>query len=96
MLSAKQKRYLRGLAHDRKVIVQMGTAGLTGAVLAEIEVALEVHELLKVRVIANDRDDRKKMIAEICEKYQAVMIQRVGHVATIYRRNEAEPKIVLP
>ncbi len=96
VITAKQKRYLRGLAHDRKVIVQTGAAGLTNAVLAEIGIALTTHELVKVRVVTEDRTQRDSMIAKICREHDAQIVQKIGHVVTVYRPNEDSPKIVLP
>lgn len=95
-LNDKQRKYLRGLAHDLNVVLQTGSAGLTEAVLAEIDVALTAHELIKVRFNAGERDERDAMIEETCEKLDALFIQRVGHVATLFRRNPNKAKIELP
>lgn len=95
-LNDKQRKYLRGLAHDLNVVLQTGSAGLTEAVLAEIDVALTAHELIKVRFNAGEREERDAMIEETCEKLDALFIQRVGHVATLFRRNPNKAKIELP
>lgn len=95
-LNDKQRKYLRGLAHDLNVVLQTGSAGLTEAVLAEIDVALTAHELIKVRFNAGERDERDAMIEETCDKLDALFIQRVGHVATLFRRNPNKAKIELP
>jgi len=95
-LNDKQRKYLRGLAHDLNVMLQTGAAGLTDAVIAEIDVALAAHELIKVRFVAAERSDRDTMIETTCEKLDALLIQRVGHVATLFRRNPQKPKIDLP
>ncbi len=95
-LTEKQKRHLKALAHHRKVIVQTGAAGLTAAVLAEIGHALDAHELLKVRLVAEERDDRQAMIEQICAETGAAFVQRVGHVATFYRPYPDKPVIKLP
>lgn len=96
MLNDKQKRHLKALAHDRKPIVIVGANGLTEAVLAELEGALTYHELVKVRVNAEDRETREAMIELMCEAAHADFVQRVGHVATLFRRNAEKPRIVLP
>ena len=97
MLTEPQKKFLRGLAHPRKVIVQTGNAGLTDAVLREIEIALAHHELVKVRVIATDRDERDAQIARALERTGSELVQRIGHVAVLYRHNpEKDKPIVLP
>ena len=92
-LSSQQIRKLRGLAHALKVIVIVGNNGLTENVVNEIDNALEQHELLKVRVNAGDRDDRDEMIQSMLEKTGAVLIQRIGNVAVLYRNNPEMPKV---
>jgi len=92
-LSSQQIRKLRGFAHPLKVIVIVGNNGLTENVVNEIDNALEQHELLKVRVNAGDRDDRDEMIQSMLEKTGAVLIQRIGNVAVLYRNNPEKPKV---
>jgi RNA-binding protein len=65
----------------------IGQAGLTGAVMAEIELALDSHELIKVRLRADDREVRKQNGAEICTVTSAELIQTIGQILVIYRRN---------
>jgi RNA-binding protein len=95
-LSNPQKRYLRGLAHDLKPIVQVGAKGVTPAVLAELDLALEQHELVKVRVAAGDRDEREVWIAALVEGSGAALAGRIGHVAILYRRSQDKPFVILP
>jgi RNA-binding protein len=95
-LSNAQKRYLRGLAHDLKPVLLVGAKGVTPAVLAELDLALDQHELLKVRVSANDRDEREAWIAELVEGSQASLAGRIGHVAILYRRRKDKPLVILP
>ena len=94
-LTNKQIRHLRSLAHDMKPVVIVGDKGLTQGVLDEISNALEIHELIKVKVRAEERDDRQKMIDKITKKTDSVYIQRVGHIVTLFKRNK-EAKIALP
>jgi RNA-binding protein len=96
VLSNPQKRYLRGLAHDLKPIVQVGAKGVTPAVLAELDLALEQHELVKVRVAAGDRDERETWIAALVEGSGAGLAGRIGHVAILYRRSQDKPFVILP
>ena len=95
-LSNAQKRYLRGLAHDLKPVLLVGAKGVTPAVLAELDLALDQHELLKVRVSANDRDEREAWIAALVEGSQASLAGRIGHVAILYRRRRDNPLVILP
>jgi len=92
-LSSQQVRKLRGLAHSLKVIVIVGGNGLTDNVRHEIDEALGRHELLKVRVKAEDRDERDEVIKDMCEQAGAALIQRIGHVAVLYRRNPENPRV---
>jgi RNA-binding protein len=64
----------------------IGQAGLTDAVLAEIELALNSHELIKVKIRA-EREDRQRISGEICTATGAELIQAIGQIAVIYRRN---------
>lgn len=93
-LNEKDKRYLRALSHKLKPVVIIGNAGLTEAVLKEIGLALDHHELVKVRVNADDRESRDQMIGEICTHTHAALVQRIGHIATLYLRNPKKPRIV--
>jgi RNA-binding protein len=94
-LTAKQRQYLKGLAHKRKPVVMLGNAGLTAAVLAEIELALERHELLKIRLPAVERAERRVLVGDMCTKTGAETVQEIGRVAVLYRRAK-KPRIELP
>lgn len=76
-------------------MVIVGQAGLTDAVLVEIDAALSHHELLKIRVNAGDRLERSEMITHICEKLEADLVNSIGHIALVFRRNPDKPKIPL-
>ncbi len=86
-LTPKGKRALRAKAHNLKPVVITGQAGITEEVLTEIDNALSYHELLKVRVNAEDRQARKEMMELICRRLEAELVQILGHVATLYREN---------
>jgi len=94
-LTQTQIRYLKALAHHRKPVVTVGNAGLSPAVLREIQIALMAHELLKIKLPAVERDDRQSLFAQICHDADAEPVQHIGRMAIIYRRAE-KPKIQLP
>lgn len=94
-LSEHQKRQLRKLGHTLKPVVIIGANGLTNAVCNETDLSLAHHELLKVKVNAADRNERDAIIESLCQRCSAELVQRVGHVALIYRRNPENPKIHL-
>jgi len=87
-LTEKQKKKLRTLAHKLKPIVIIGDSGLSENVLREIDLSLEHHELLKIRINAADRQERTKLIKKIeAETYSEVIVS-IGHIAVIYRTSE--------
>lgn len=95
-LGNAQKRYLRGLAHDLKPVLLVGAKGITDSLVAEADIALDHHELVKVRVVADDRELRDEWIGELCTRSRAALVGRIGHVAILFRRNADKPMIVLP
>ena len=86
-MKSEQKKQLRAKAHTLKPVVITGNAGVTEAVLNEINLALDHHELIKVRVNAGDREQRKELSGQICEQTGAELIQSIGHIITLYRKN---------
>ena len=95
-LTDKQRRQLRGRAHPLKPVVIVGQAGVSPPVLAEIGVALDAHELIKVKVNAGDREERAAMIEHIVGETGADPVQRIGQVLVLFRRNPERPRIDLP
>ncbi|GAB6040621.1 ribosome assembly RNA-binding protein YhbY [Endothiovibrio diazotrophicus] len=95
-LTENQKRHLRGLGHALKPVVMVGGNGLTEGVLREIELSIEHHELVKVKIAAGDRALRDAMIGEICAKSGAELVQRVGNMALLFLRNTRKPKVEIP
>jgi len=84
-LPEKTRRELRSRGHALKPVVSIGNAGLSKAVLRELELSLEHHELMKVRIGGAERELRRQMIGDICRQLNAELVQAVGHVALIYR-----------
>jgi RNA-binding protein len=95
-LSEKQKKHLRRLAHPMNPIVMLGNAGLTDAVVAELDRALTDHELVKVSARVGDRDARNQALDVLASRTASELVQRIGHVGVFYRRSERLPKIVIP
>jgi RNA-binding protein len=86
-ITEQQRRWLKKQAHHLKPVVQLGQAGLSEAVLAEIEIALDHHELIKVRVNGGDHAQRDSEVDSIATRTGADLIQRIGHVAVYFRAN---------
>ncbi|MGV6825662.1 MAG: ribosome assembly RNA-binding protein YhbY [bacterium] len=95
-LSKNQNKHLRGLAHPLHPVVMVGQHGLSDAVMEEIHIALGAHELIKVKVAVGDRDDRDQAIAAILETTGAELVQRIGNIAILFKRNPKKPKVVIP
>jgi RNA-binding protein len=96
-ITDKQRRWLRTRVHHLKPVVTVGQAGLTEAVLGEIDVALTAHELIKVRVNAGDRRERDTISGRIAERSSADLVLRIGSVAAFFRANpKKKDRIQLP
>jgi RNA-binding protein len=95
-LTEKQKKHLRRLAHPMNPIVMLGNAGLTDAVVAELDRALTDHELVKVSARIGERDARNDSLAMLASRTLSELVQRVGHVGVFYRRRNELPKILIP
>ncbi len=94
-LTSAQKRKLRSLAHPLKPVVMLGQAGLTPPVMQEIINALEHHELIKVKVAAGDREERRRLLGHIERDTGSELVQSIGHIGVFYRRHPKKPKIEL-
>jgi RNA-binding protein len=88
-LSQTERKMLKQAAHHLKPVILTGGKGLTEAVHKEITRALFDHELIKIKINAEEREDRKAMIEEIAAQHEAEVIQQVGHTATFYKKKEA-------
>lgn len=93
-LTSQQTRHLRSLAHHLKPVVMIGEKGLTENVLAEIDRALNDHELIKIS-IAGEREERQELSATLCEASNAALVQLIGRITVLYRPAK-KPKLVLP
>ncbi|BBL71660.1 ribosome assembly RNA-binding protein YhbY [Methylogaea oryzae] len=95
-MTPQLKKALRAKAHALKPVIITGQAGLTEAVLAEIDNALNHHELIKVRLRNDDREQRQEMGRELCEQLKADLVQSLGQIVTLYRKNPERPKAAKP
>jgi RNA-binding protein len=95
-LSDTQRRFLRGRAHSLKPVVQIGSVGLTEGVVRETERALHDHELIKVRVRGADRDARDALFSELVGRTGSELVDRIGHVAVLYRARTQPPRLLIP
>ena len=85
-LNSQQIKRLKQQAHHLKPVVTIGNAGLTDAVIRELDLSLEHHELMKVRISGAGRDERRRLIDAVCEACGAEAVQAIGNIALIYRK----------
>lgn len=95
-LSKNQIRYLRGLAHAIHPVISVGQHGLTDGVLTELMNALAQHELLKIKIANDDRDERAQITEALLTHSGAQKIQSIGKTLVVFWRNHEAPKLDLP
>ncbi|WP_369601285.1 YhbY family RNA-binding protein [Hahella sp. SMD15-11] len=93
-LTADQKKYYRTIAHHLKPIVTIAEGGISEGVINELERALSEHELIKVKFAIPDREVRAALIQETLKLSRAELIQQIGKIAIMLRRNpQPNPKL---
>lgn len=95
MLTGKQRRQLRALAHPLEPVVRVGHGGLSPGVLAEIDGALEAHELIKVKVASESPVEPREAAPAIESSTGSEVAQVIGRILVVYRRRQKDPKIRL-
>ena len=95
-LTPARRRELKARAHHLEPVVMIGNAGLTPEVTLEIEVALKAHELIKVRVLGDDRQARMDLAATVCEQTGAQSVQQIGKLLVLYRKRAPEDEKAPP
>lgn len=84
-LSPAERRSLRARAHSLNPVVSIAENGLSDAVLKEIDASLKAHELIKIRVYGDDRDERESYLATICKQLGAAPVQHIGKLLVVWR-----------
>jgi len=84
-LTSAERSALRARAHHLHPVIMIGEAGLTSAVLGEIDLALKSHELIKIRVLGDARGHRKSLMGDICNALAAQPVQRIGKILVVFR-----------
>lgn len=84
-LNNEQKKYFRSIGHGLKPVVIVAGNGLSEGVMAELNRALEDHELIKVKLALEDREDRRQIIEELCATTGASLVQTIGKIILIFR-----------
>ncbi len=89
-LTNEQKKLYRTIGHHLKPVVTVAEGGLSEGVLAELNRALDDHELIKIQLRLADREERRARIDELCASGPCDLVQVIGKVALVYRKN---PKV---
>lgn len=92
-LNVSERVALKGRAHALNPLVMIGNAGLTEAVMKEIALTLKTHELIKIRVMSDDRALRATMLETICTQLDAAPVQHIGKILVVYKPNPEKHKI---
>lgn len=92
-LNAAQRRELRASAHALNPVVYISQNGLTESVVKEIDVNLTAHELIKIRVFGDSREEREAFLKAICEQLGAAPVQHIGKLLVVYR---PRPEVAAP
>lgn len=87
-ITTKAKRALRQQAHHLKPVIMIGSKGLTEEVHKEIEIALDAHELIKIKINDHDKTAIAAMIPELNTINRAEHVQTIGHTVTVWRKNK--------
>ena len=87
ILDKAQIKQLKALAHKLKPIVTVGQHGMKDSINEEIEIALDFHQLMKVKINLGDRDERDALVAQLTKHHKAELVQRIGNIAVLYKRN---------
>ncbi|MEG0297110.1 MAG: ribosome assembly RNA-binding protein YhbY [Clostridium sp.] len=96
MITSKQRAYLRGLANTMSPIFQVGKNGIEAAFLKQLEEALEVRELIKIKVLENSGLDTREASNQICEAIGCEGIQAIGSKIVLFKQSKKKPVIELP
>ena len=90
-INSKQRKLLKAEAHHLKPVIRIGQHGVTEGVVAETEITLDTHELIKVQVQQGEREERRSAIEELCQQTHAELIHSIGKIFILYRKREHQP-----
>ncbi len=93
-LSPIERRELKARAHSLNPVVSISENGLTDAVMREIDICLKAHELIKIRVYGDSREDRIAYYERICTELGAAQVQHIGKLLVVWRPGPEDSKPV--
>lgn len=93
-LSQQDRKQFKAIGHHLKPVLIFGGNGLTENFIEELNKRLEDHELIKVKVKTETREDRAQVIDALCKSGQCELVQSIGNVALLYRAaKKPSPKL---
>ncbi|WP_154834953.1 ribosome assembly RNA-binding protein YhbY [Staphylococcus pasteuri] len=96
MLTGKQKRYLRSLAHNTDPTFQIGKGGINENMINQIDDTLENRELIKIHVLQNNFDDKSELATALSDATNSEVVQIIGSMIVLYRESKDNKEIMLP
>lgn len=96
MITSKQRKYLKSLAHSLEPIIQIGKSGITENLIKQIDETLETRELIKVKILNNNTLDANEVANDLSEELRAEFVQSIGNKFVIYRESQDKKTIELP
>ena len=85
-MNKDKKKQLKAEAHSLKPVIIIGAKGLTQPVLDETNIALDAHELIKIKINGADKTERLEIATALCDNLKAEFIQLIGFIAVVYRK----------
>jgi len=86
-MDKNQIKQLKALAHKLKPIVSVGQHGMKDSINDELAIAIDFHQLVKVKISVGDRDMRDALVNELAKMHKAELVQKIGNIAVFYKRN---------
>lgn len=96
MLTGKQKRFLRSMAHSLNPIFQVGKGGVNENMIKQISDALEARELMKISILQNCDEDKHTVADQLAKGTRAELVQIIGNIIVLYKQSRDNKQIVLP
>ncbi|MBP2241702.1 RNA-binding protein [Cytobacillus eiseniae] len=96
MLTGKQKRFLRSMAHNLNPIFQVGKGGVNENMIKQIKDALEARELMKISILQNCDEDKHTVAEQLAKGARAELVQIIGNIIVLYKESRENKKISLP
>ena len=95
MLSQNQKKQLKSLATKLEMKYQIGKKEISPTLIDMLDKALTAHELIKIDVMKGYDGELEPLAMDLSMRLKAEVVQLVGRVIVLFRRNKEKPKIKL-